>query len=87
MNRTRNVLGEVLARDPVRFSSERTGRGLNPQNLSVLYHVLQTGSRVCFGMSLVDWVVMQSVIPFENAIDEVLTRGDYGALPLSYDAA
>jgi len=38
-------------REPVRRTrcKQRTGRDLNPQDLSVVFHVLQTGSRVCIG--------------------------------------
>ncbi len=42
------TLGEVVVREPVRSVTKRTGRDLNPLNLSVICHVLRTGSQVCF---------------------------------------
>ena len=43
------ALDEALFREPVRETRyyQRTGRDLNPQDLSVACHVLQTDSRVC----------------------------------------
>ena len=43
------ALDEVLARVPARISRKRAGRDLNPLNLTVLVHILRTGSRMCIG--------------------------------------
>ncbi len=64
------------------LSRKLAGRDSNPLDLAVFSHVLRAGSRVCFDvlLGLCNKVVMQ------NAIDEVVTRGFYGDLPLIYDA-
>ena len=44
-----SALDEVMLREPVRENqcNQRTGRDLNPLDLSVVCHVLQTDSRAC----------------------------------------
>ena len=44
------ALDEAVVREPVQMtrSPRRTGRDSNPQDQSVVYHVLHTGSRACF---------------------------------------
>ncbi|CAD79114.1 hypothetical protein RB11424 [Rhodopirellula baltica SH 1] len=66
---------------PVSLSRKLAGRGSNPLDLSV---VPCTPNRQ---PSVFRCVVICGSSDAKNAIDEVVTRGFYGALPLSYGAA
>ncbi|KAA1258029.1 hypothetical protein LF1_05200 [Rubripirellula obstinata] len=76
LKRTRRMDGQRSRR----LVAKRAGRDLNPLDLSIVCHVLRAGSRVCAGGS-------DAPDEKKNAIDEVVTRGYYGALPLSYAPA